>query len=45
MYFSKMSIRGNGIQQNGTSVKHPFGEIASAKWVSVKWTSAKSPDT
>jgi hypothetical protein len=26
-------------------MKYPFGEMASAKWVSVKWTSVKSPDT
>jgi hypothetical protein len=28
-----------------TTLKYPFDETASAKWVSVKWTSVKSPDT
>uniref|UniRef100_U9TLF0 Uncharacterized protein n=1 Tax=Rhizophagus irregularis (strain DAOM 181602 / DAOM 197198 / MUCL 43194) TaxID=747089 RepID=U9TLF0_RHIID len=31
--------------RNGTSMKYSFGEMASAKYVSMKWTSTKSPDT
>jgi hypothetical protein len=41
----KCTFGETNFRQNVSLANHPFGETASVKWISAKWTSAKSPDT